>query len=189
MNITLRSTAVMATLASALFSGTASAGDTYLGLSRTTPGETSVTFPNAAPVENYNNPLAMKLYGGMSLSDRYSVELGYGFFGTWKAANPTPGSTETFSMSSRLLYAAGKAEVPLGESFSLFGKFGLAANRFTTRHNSQASESETFVRPMVGFGVDYNITKHITGVLEYNYYGKSGAMRQQKLELGLKYKF
>lgn len=189
MNITLRSTVVMATLASALFSGSASAGDTYIGLSRTTPGEASVTFPNAAPVKNYNNPVAVKLYGGMALNDRYGIEIGYGAFGTWKAVNPTPGSTETFNMSFKLLYVAGKASKPLGESFSLFGKFGLAANKFSTQHSSQASESNTFVRPMLGFGVDYKISEHISGVLEYNYYGKSGGLTQQKLELGLKYKF
>lgn len=189
MNNILRSTAVMATLASALLSGTANASDIYVGLSRTTPGEYFATFPSGKIVESYNYPLSIKLYGGMALNERYSVELGYGRFGTLKVADPTPGSQDEFHLTSKLLYVAGKASKPLGESFTLFGKFGLAANKYSTQYNQQPSRSESFVRPMLGFGVDYNVTKHISGVVEYNYYGATREFRQQKMELGLKYKF
>lgn len=189
MNHILRSTAVMATLASALFSGAASAGDIYVGLSRTTPGEATANFANAKNVENYNTPHSGKLYGGMALSDRYSVEIGYGLFGTWKMADPTPGSSATANLSSELLYVAGKANMPLGESFDLFGKFGLAANKYSMESSTQSPSSKSFVRPMMGFGAGYRITKQISGVLEYNYYGASGNFRAQKVELGLKYSF
>jgi OOP family OmpA-OmpF porin len=189
MHNILRSTAVMAMFASALFSGASSAGDLYVGLSRATPGEYYADFDNAKHVQSYTHPHAMKLYGGMALSERYSVELGYGFFGTWKIADPTPASSATFNTSSKLLYVAGKATMPVSESFDLFGKFGLAANKFSTERNAQPSTSKSFVRPMLGFGMDYRITMHISGVLEYNYYGASDNSTQQKVELGLKYSF
>ena len=189
MNNILRSTAVMTTLASTLFSATASAADTYVGLSRTTPGEYYTDFAVAKGVENYNNPHALKLYGGMTLNDRYSVEVGYGLFGTYKLADPTPGSVATLNVSAKMAYVAGKASMPLGESFGLFGKFGLAVNRISETRNSQPAIKTSFVRPMLGFGFDYKITKHIAGVLEYNYYGSASGFQQQKVELGLKYAF
>lgn len=190
MNNILRSTAVMATLASALFSGAASAGDnTYIGLNVTTGGEAYASFAGAKHVENYNKPRSFKLYGGMAISDRYSLELGYGAFGTWKIADPTPGSSAAVDISSTVLYAAGRANMPLGESFNVFGKIGIAANRFSAESNFGASGVNSFVRPMFGFGVDYRITDRLAGVIEYHRYGKSGNSTQQKMELGLKYSF
>lgn len=189
MNNNLRSTAVMATLASALFSGAASAGDTYLGLNVTTPGEGYADFANAKHVRNFNSPNSFKLYGGMAISDRYSLELGYGAFGTWKVADPTPGSSAAVSISSTVWYAAGRANMPLGESFNVFGKIGIAANRYSAESNFGTSGVNSFVRPMFGFGIDYRITDRLAGVLEYNRYGKNGNSTQQKMELGLKYSF
>lgn len=179
----------MATLATPFLAGTASAADTYVGLSRTTPGEAYVNFPAAKNVENQNSPLAMKLYGGIDLTDRYGIEMGYGFFGTHKTTDPTPGSRNEYRLSSRLIYVAGKASMPISESFSLFAKLGVAANTVSSESNLQASSRYTFIRPMAGFGVSYNLTKNIAGVLEYNYYGASKNFRQQKVELGLKYSF
>ena len=189
MNKILRRVAAMATLASAFIPVTAHASDMYSGLSRTTPGEAYMKFSNGVTVENSNSPLAMKIYGGIALSDRYSVELGYGIFGDYKIVDPTRGSTERYSVSTKLVYVAGKASVPLGESFSVFGKVGIAANKFSTKQNSLPAGSQSFVRPMVGFGADYAITKRISGVLEYNFYGSSGNRKQQKMELGVKYAF
>lgn len=189
MTNTLRSGVLMATLASACLSGSAHAGDFYAGLSLTTPGEATATFKNGATATNYNTPHATKLYGGIALDERYGVEAGYGFFGTWEMADPTQGSTDRASASSRLVYAAGRARMPLGESLSLVGKLGVAANRISTEFNTQKSGSYSFVRPMVGIGADYAFTSHVSGVLEFNYYGRSAGYTQQKLELGLKYGF
>lgn len=193
MNSLVQSIAVTTTLALAFSSASASASavasDAYIGLSRTTPGEAYATFSNGNTVENYNIPLALKLYGGMTVSDRYSVEIGYGSFGTYKVADPTPGSIEKFSLAAKMLYAAGKASMPLGDLWSVFGKLGLAVNRTSEEANAQPSVSRTFVRPMIGFGAEYAITKNISGVLEYNFYGTSGNFRQQKLELGAQYTF
>ncbi len=175
----------------ALLASNAHAQTSYIGLSRTTPGEAYANFPTAQNVENYNNPAATKLYGGMNVSERYAVEIGYGFFGTWKVADPAPGSTNEVRMSSKMMYAAGKASMPIGDSFSLFGKLGIAANRFSTeRSGFSPSSDSSSIRPMVGFGADYKFTKHIAGVVEFNYYGTVGNnFKQQKLELGLKYNF
>ncbi len=189
MNNTLRSAAVMATLASAFVTGNAYANDYYAGLSRTTPGEAYVTFPSGQGAANTNHPKPWKLYGGMALNDRYGVEVGYGFFGTYRVNDPSPGSSDRFSAASKMLYVAGKASAPISTSFSLFGKFGLAANRVSTQFNAQPAGNNNFVRPMLGFGIEYKVTNRVSGVLEYDYYGSSRNFRQQKLELGVKVGF
>lgn len=172
-----------------LFAGSALAENTYIGLSLTTPGEAYAGFPAAQHVRNYNSPLAMKLYGGINLTDRYAIEVGYGAFGTWKVANPAAGSTDEVRISSKLLYMAGKATMPVNDSILLFGKLGLAENMFSIDSGIQASGRTSFVSPMLGFGTNYNITKNIAAALEFNYYGAQNRYKQQKLELGLKYGF
>jgi opacity protein-like surface antigen len=171
------------------FAAPAFAETTYIGLSRATPGEAYADFPTAKHVVNYNSPLAIKLYGGLNLTDRYAVEFGYGAFGTWKIADPAPGSTDEVRSSSKLLYMAGRAGMPVTASVALFGKIGIAANRIAIDKRIDSSGRLSFVRPMLGFGVDYNITTNIAAVLEFNYYGAHNSYRQQKLELGLKYGF
>ena len=174
----------------ALTSATAAAQSVYVGINRTTPGETYADFASARHVENYNNPIAGKLYGGYNLDDSYAIEAGVGMFGTWKIANPAPGSKEEVRISSKMMYLAGKASMPLGERFSLFGKLGIASNKFTMEGTGFSSTSTTSIRPMVGFGVSANATKNLAMVLEYNYYGKVGqTYKQQKLEAGVQYRF
>lgn len=168
---------------------TALAAGPYVGLSRTTPGEFYANFPTAKHVENQNTPVSMKLYGGVDLTDRYGIEIGYGFFGTWKVSDPTPGSTNEYNVSSKLMYVAGKASMPLGDSFTLFGKAGVAANKFSSELNSQPAGSSSFVRPMFGGGASYNFTKNIGAVVEFSYYGNKQGNTQRKAELGLKYAF
>jgi OOP family OmpA-OmpF porin len=172
----------------ALLAGNAQCQGFYAGLSRTTPGEIYMDFATAKHVENYNSPLAIKLYGGVDLTEHYSVEAGYGSFGTWKVADP--GSGNEVRTSSKLIYVSGKAAMALGDSFSLFGKLGVAANRFSTNGGeNRAASSDSLVKPMLGFGADYKLTKGVSAALEFDYYGANGKYTQQKLELGLKYAF
>lgn len=172
-----------------LCAGSAYANGGYLGLARTTPGETYVDFAAARGVENYNSPVALKFYGGIKLTEQYAIEVGYGAFGTWKVANPAPGSKEEVHLSSRLMYVAGKASMPVGESLAAFAKLGIASNKLSSKGSSIASSSTSAVRPMLGLGASYDVTPHIAATLEFNYYGKAGNFKQQKVELGLQYKF
>ncbi len=183
---------LLATLsfATAMLAGSAQAETMYVGLNRTTPGEAYADFAATRHVRNYNSPVALKLYGGVNLSDRYAVEVGVGDFGTWKVANPAAGSKEEVRISSKLMYVAGKASMPVGESITAFAKLGIAHNKFSTEGTAIPSSSSSSLRPMLGFGASYSVTPHIAATLEFNYYGKSGNnFTQQKLELGLQYKF
>jgi opacity protein-like surface antigen len=168
--------------------GSARAQNMYLGLSVTTPGETYSDFPSAQHVKNNNNPLGMKLDGGIDLGHGYALEVGYGSFGTWTTADPAPGSAKEVRSSATLSYVAGKDAFAVSDALSLFGKLGIAANRFKFSDERQAVHT-SFVRPMFGAGIDYAVTKHIRLNLEYDYYGADGRYRQQKLELGATFGF
>jgi OOP family OmpA-OmpF porin len=180
--------------AATLIAGAANANDFYVGVSRATPGEAYASFASADVVRNYNSPVALKLFGGAQLSEQFGIEAGYGDFGTWKIANPASAGQQEVRITSSVWYLAGKGSLALNQRFSVFGKLGIAGNRFNRSDSATAATSNfSSLRPMLGFGAEYNITKSVAAVLEYEYFGESSSptqsYTQQKLELGLKYHF
>jgi OmpA-OmpF porin, OOP family len=168
------------------------AAEPYVGLSLATPGEASIGH-GGKTLNNLNNPTALKLYGGVALGDGWSLEAGYGAFGSWRFSDPS--STPRFEarMASRAVTAAARYSVDLGDSVAVFGKVGLAANRLRYSDSSGQSARDGFVRPMWGFGAELKLGDHLSVPLEFEHLGASntrfGKYRQQKLELGLRYKF
>lgn len=59
---------------SALMSASAFADNIYLGVSLGTPGEASINFGTGKLVDNYDNPITKKLYGGLVVSDHFGLE-------------------------------------------------------------------------------------------------------------------
>ena len=151
-------TALLATAA-------AHAQDSYVGLSATTSGEVRVGFSNGLISEEHSDPLSWKLYGGYKLNDRFGVELGYLNSGSFKIANPAPGSTEQVRFKSQILYGAGTASTALTESLSLFGKAGLAYQRASFDSNFGAGSTRSTTRAMLGVGMDYKIGKNLSPVV------------------------
>lgn len=169
---------------STVISTSAFAGDTYLGVAVGTPGEASMNFGTGKLVDNYDSPIAKKLYGGLSLSDHFGLEAGYLQWG-YQFRNPTAGINQVVRLDNNVIYVAAKASMALSERFNLFGKLGVARHYFKFSGNS----AETAVRPLLGFGVDYNMTKNIAVTLEFEHTGKVNHGIQRKLETGLKYSF
>ena len=171
----------------------ADSSELYLGISRATPGEARLAYGPTTTISNNNSPMAFKVYGGLSINREWAVELGYGAFGSWRFTDPTPGSHDAASVSSRAATVAARYTLDLGDSFAAFGKLGLAANRFRYRDNLGQSAGGSFVRPMWGIGVELKLGDHLSAPLEFEYLGAGhtsfGEYRQQKLEFGLRYKF
>lgn len=176
-----------------LVSGAAMADDAYAGISIMTPGEAQIGYGAAGKVDNYNNPSAFKLYGGLGLGQGYALEAGYGDFGSWKFRNPANTSLPEASIKSDVFYLAGKKTLPLSEDFSIYGKLGVARNHLKAVGFDGQTTSDSSIRPMVGIGADYRIYNNLSAVLEFEYYGKTkgaaGSYTQQKLGTGLKYSF
>lgn len=164
----------------------------YVGLNLATLGEANFAI-NGRSVPNDNRPRALKIYGGLQFTPAWAAEIGYGDFGTWRAVDRTPGSAYRAEMSSQVVYAAARGTIPLGESFALFSKFGLALNRVDMHDSVGHSSRETYVRPMAGVGLEWKISTQVSAVVEYAHYGSRGKggdrFTQQKAEGGLVFKF
>lgn len=175
--------------AAALGSATAHAQDYYAGIATATPGEAHLKLDNGARFDNYNRPRPLKAYGGYNFTPNYALEAGYANFGAYKFRI---GSHEP-RFETSVMYAAGKASMALGESFSVFGKLGVARNRVVSENFDELSGTEIAVRPLLGFGADYRLTRNVALTLEWEQLGTNkyaiGALRQNRLEAGVKVSF
>lgn len=170
----------------------AHAASPYAGVNLATPGEVTLDI-NGRSVANDNTPRAVKLYAGLQFTPGWAGEVGYGAFGSWHVADPAPGSGYEVRLGAKVVYLAARAAQPLGESFSLFGKLGLALNRLEQRDSLGHSERETYVRPMGGVGLAWQLSGPLSATVEWAHYGsrhRDGShFDQQKLEVGLGFKF
>lgn len=172
----------------------AHAAEPYVGINLATPGEANFRI-NDRLVPNDNHPHPVKLYAGLQFTPTWAVELGYGAFGAWQATDPTAGSTYQARLSSKVAYLAGRATQPLGESFELFGKAGLALNRLDRQDSLGYSARESYVRPMLGGGLAWRLAPQVSATLEYAHYGSRRGdsdgenFTQQKVEAGLAFRF
>jgi len=165
----------------------------YLGLSLATPGEARRQVGPNASIDNENNPTALKLYAGMRFTKDWSAELGYGAFGSWRFSDPAAGSRDKAKIASQAFTVAARYSWDLDETLALFGKLGLALNRFRYSDTWSQRASDRFTRPLWGAGVEWKITECLSLPLEFEYLGEArtqlGKFRQEKLEVGLRYRF
>lgn len=178
--------------ASLAFAACAQAAEPYVGINLTTPGEATFNI-NGHSVANNNHPRAVKLYAGLQFTPTWAGELGFGAFGSWHAADPTPGSTYQVSLSSQVAYAAVRASQPLGDSVSVFAKAGLALNRLNAQDSLGQHDRESYVKPLFGAGLAWQLSPGVSAIVEYDRYGARGTgigrFTQQKLEAGLAVRF
>ena len=184
---------LLATIPLTWIASAAFAADPYAGLSWATPGEARLSTGPSTTIKNDNHPTAVRLYGGLRFTPAWSLEAGYGAFGSWRFTDPTPGSRDTARISSDVFSVAGRYTVDLDETFSVFGKAGLAVNRFRYRDSLGQSVRDRLVRPMWGLGVEARLSDSLSMPLEFESFGSGrtqlGEFHQRKLEIGLKLSF
>ena len=132
--------------------------------------------------------LVTSLAYGFAFDKSVGMELGYINFGTLKEL----GDLSSTSIQREAFYLAGVGYLPVTNSLSFFGKVGLAVNRSEENFSVflvQGGESTTKTKPMAGVGVKYSLTKEITGVAEYQYFGKFNDVKASALTFGLTYGF
>ena len=141
---------------------------------------------------------AISLAFGQSLGENFGYELGYVNFGNLNEFASDGGDSVSIKLRVQSIYAAAVGTLPLTESFSLFGKAGLAANyaKASMSYTSgglteSSSESETKIGPMLGLGLAYNFTKEIAATLEYRYFHDvtDGDLKASALTAGIRYHF
>lgn len=130
-----------------------------------------LSMSNAEPLPN---PGAIRVTGGYRFNPNFAIEAGYMAIGD---------STVTYSFGSYTyaqssLQASGIISLPLGESFSLFGKVGVASNygKLTgTGVYSALDASTTTTNAMYGIGGQFNFNQLVGMRVQYENFGKSKA--------------
>lgn len=125
--------------------------------------------------------------GGWNVTNQFSLETGYlssGYHFQSPEKNTIPADLDV-----KMLYAAGKINMPLGDAFNVFGKIGIAQIRSEFSAQNGNTISSQAVRPLVGFGIDFKMTPHLDLTVEFERDGKINHVPQQKLEAGLKWRF
>ncbi len=115
-----------------------------------------------------------KLFGGVDINQTFAVEAGYAHFGSADANYSIAGVPGSVSSKGHSLYVAGKATMPVNEQFSLFGKLGVARNKYelnsaTAAYNFDDSKTEAYG----ALGAQYNLSKQVALSLEVEHYGKN----------------
>ncbi len=136
------------------------------------------------------NETAASLAYGFSFDKNFGVEVGYINFGKYEEGDASFSNT----IKRQAFYIAGVGSLPVTDTFSVFAKLGVAANKYENNFVSvgfSESEEKTKTRSMVGLGLAYNFTKEIAGTLEYEYFGKVGddKIKASAITAGIKYDF
>ena len=156
----------------------------YAGAGISTSGE--LTLRRNGVTEKSDHKNALRVFGGYQLDEHFSVEAGYLNFGHFKYASGP-------SVKLQAAYLAGKASMPIGEQFSVYGKLGVAyhGQKFSDINDTDASYHKS--RPMFGVGTAWHMTEKVALSLELNNYGTvktdPGKIKMRALEAGLNFKF
>ncbi len=133
---------------------------------------------------------------GYSIDKNWDAEIGYTNFGTVKYSDPDP--SQSGSLKTQTIYATGIGKLPITDTFSVFGKAGVAFNYSkATIDGTPYSSSKTNTALLLGAGLNYQFTKELAATLDYTYYGKgkiafggeTGDFKLDQVSAGLKYYF
>jgi opacity protein-like surface antigen len=136
---------------------------------------------------------AYKLYGGYRLTETFGVEAGYARLGRVSQWSSNGAYSRLQAGTGQVFYAAATARLPLGESFALNGRLGIARGRISGDNNwvlpgQRISGSSTGM--MVGFGAEYRMTQNLSITADYDYFGKlSKQAKGGMVTVGLKASF
>jgi len=150
-------------------------------------GRSSYSLPSSSRVpvpwggeKNSKSGTAFKLYGGYRFSDTFGVEGGYARLGRvkqWNTSYSVFGANSVLENGTgQVFYAAATARLPLGESFALNGRLGVAHGRVSAGNSHRLFGGESIggngTGLMAGFGAEYAVTRNLSITADYDYFGK-----------------
>lgn len=133
---------------------------------------------------------AYKLYGGYRLTEHFGIEAGYARLGRVSQWTSVRGVSALQSASGQAFYGAATARMPLGESFALNGRLGLARGKVSGNDHAAPSLSGNATGVMAGFGAEYSVSRNIALTADFDYFGKlSKQVKGGMLTVGLRANF
>ena len=152
-------------------------------------------YSNLGPGVSAQRPTGFNLGVGFAIDKTWDLEVGYLHFGNFNFSETIAvGETVSVKGDTQSIYAAAIGKVPVSETFSVFGKIGLAVHRsdvtdITPLGTEKASDTK--VNYLLGGGVSYQFTKELTGLVDYTYFDKvnDGDTKLSLLSVGLRYAF
>ncbi|WP_208509108.1 outer membrane beta-barrel protein [Variovorax paradoxus] len=150
-------------------------------------GRSSYSLPSSSRVpvpwggeKNSKSGTAFKVYGGYRFTDTFGVEGGYARLGRvkqWNTSYSVFGANSVLENGTgQVFYAAATARLPLGESFALNGRLGVAHGRVSAGNNHRLFGGESIggngTGLMAGFGAEYAVTRNLSITADYDYFGK-----------------
>ena len=129
---------------------------------------------------------------GYIINKNWDAEIGYNDFGTVKSTGISPQK----SLKTQTIYAAGIGKLPITESFSVFGKAGVAFNYSNLSSEGTSIEyNKAITELLLGAGFSYQFTRELAATIDYTYYGKgkvtnnSAEFKLDQISFGIKYNF
>ena len=157
----------------------------YLSAALGSRGEVTLN-DHGAKRTNNNKPRPFALAGGYQINRHLALEAGYVKFGGFKFDGAASSDLDA-------VFAAAKGSYPLGESFSLFGKVGVARHQVDIKGVEKDVLSAHDVRAMFGAGVEYRVSDRFGISIGITDYGTTktrlGRYKPRQAELGLNLRF
>lgn len=166
--------------------------------------DSQLTLNGASSLSSSSNGNGNKwrLQGGYQFSPNLAVEGGYIDFGTANYQATYNGGIAQGQLKAGGLDAAALFMLPLYSQVSVFGKAGIVTAKVqsslvagTPADLATGSASATVVRPLIGFGANFNLTEKADLRLDYDHVsglgnsGTTGKMSVNMLSVGLAYRF
>lgn len=162
-------------------------------------GASSFSLPSShTPVpsggeKNDKSGTAFKLYGGYRLTEHFGVEAGYARLGRVSQWTSVNGVAARQTGSGQVFYGAATGRLPIGESFALNGRLGVARGKMSGGNpllspGQNISGSATGV--MAGVGAEYKLYQNVALTADFDYFGKvSKQAKGGMLTVGLRANF
>lgn len=184
---------ISALLATLLAPSLAYAEDAYLGATAARGGTLTYVNPVNGKSDSADAKATFKLYGGYALTDYLAIEGGFAHTGTTRYSAVDLGLASAPAFRMRSYYVAARLTHRFNEDWSVFGKAGVARNRFRLTDGAGESDSVSSTKPLLGLGMAYNVTQAVAATLELEHIGSTREpglnVRQNKLQLGVKVGF
>jgi OOP family OmpA-OmpF porin len=184
---------IAALLAAALAPSAAVADDFYAGATLSKGGSLTYRNPANGKADTADAQSTYKLYGGYAFTNYLALEGGYIHTGATHHDKAALGLANDPTFKRHGLYAALRPQYQFNDAWSVFGKAGLVRNTFKTTDGAGRADSVSSVKPLLGVGVAYHVTRAAALTLEYEHGGRTRKpgldIKQNSLQLGVKFGF